>query len=234
MLIAVGLGAAVVGCVGAVAQSLPPQCGGVPVEPWDWDGVPGAQSEGGTAWVDAVRVVGTYDGDVFRPTEDPGEPPLQGGPAIDVPADFPPLCAAEVTDPGKTGDDAFQAVVTAADSLPTRSAFWMSDTTKPPAEQVVNVIVAEDAAGATAELQALWGGGLCVVERPFVPTEADLAEVQERLPDVLGVDVWGSWTDPTRGLVVAQVTVATDEVREAAEKEFGAGLVELSPALKPV
>jgi hypothetical protein len=221
-------------CLGGVADSLPPQCGGVAVDPWNWDDVPGAQSASGTTWVDSVRVVGTYDSDTFRPTEKPGAPTGLGGPAVDVMADYPPLCTPEATDPAKTSDDAFMAVSTAADSLPTRSAFWVSRPSQPVEERVINVIVTGDAAGATAELQALWGGGLCVVERPETPTEAQLNGIQGQLTDVLGVDVWSSWTDPTRGVVVAQVTLATDEVRAAAEAAYGAGVIELNPTLKPL
>ena len=212
-------------CLGGVADSLPPQCGGLAVDPWNWDDVPGAQSASGTTWVDMVRVVGSYDGETFHPTEKPGEPTGLGGPAIDVMADYPPLCTPEVTDPDRTSDDAFMAGSTAADSLPTRSAFWVSR----PSQSVTG-----DAAGATAELQALWGGGLSVVERPETPTEAQLNAIQGQLADVLGVDVWSSWTDPTRGVVVAQVTLATDEVRAAAAAAFGAGVVELNPTLKPL
>jgi hypothetical protein len=35
-------------------------------------------------------------------------------------------------------------------------------------------------------------------------------------------------------VVVAQVTLATDEVRAAAEAAYGAGVIELNPTLKPL
>jgi len=219
-------------CLGGVAESLPPQCGGLPVDPWSWDDVADAQSAAGTTWAE-LRVVGTYDGAVLHPTETP-EPAPTIDPAVDFMADFPELCAPEVAEPARTTQDDFDATLAAADGLPGRAALWVSHGDRPVAEQVLNVIVAEDGAGATETLRATWGGGLCVVERPEAPTEARLADIQSRLADVLGVDVWASWPDTQRGLVVAQVTLATDELRAAADAELGPGLVELTGALKPL
>ena len=55
-------------CLGGVALSLPPQCGGVPLANWDWGAVSGAQSGSGTTWGE-YHVVGTYDGGVLTVTE---------------------------------------------------------------------------------------------------------------------------------------------------------------------
>lgn len=61
-------------CVGPVAESAPPQCGGVPVVGLDvtspsvasvWNGEPGS------GWTDELVLVGTYDGATFTVTEDP-------------------------------------------------------------------------------------------------------------------------------------------------------------------
>jgi hypothetical protein len=221
-------------CIGAAIMIFPPQCGGIPVDQWVWEDVPGAQEEGGTSWVDQIRVVGTFDGELFHLTEVPSLPEGLGGPAIDVPADFPPLCTPEVTDDTMTGGDDFEAASTTAGALASKSAFWVSRPAGPAEERVVNVIVTADAAAVTEDLRTLWGGGLCVVERPETPTEAQLTDISNRLPDLLGADYLGGWTDPERGLAIAQVKLATDKLRTQLDAEFGPGTVELSPALKPL
>ena len=57
-------------CLGPVAESYPPQCGGIPVANWTWDGVDGAETSGGTTW-GAYAVQGTYDGEEFTVTQPP-------------------------------------------------------------------------------------------------------------------------------------------------------------------
>lgn len=57
-------------CLGAVAESYPPQCSGVPLDGWSWDGVEGSESASGVTW-GAYAVQGTYDGEVFTVVEPP-------------------------------------------------------------------------------------------------------------------------------------------------------------------
>lgn len=57
-------------CLGAVAESYPPQCGGVPIANWTWDGIDGSESSGDTTW-GAYAVQGTYDGEEFAVTQPP-------------------------------------------------------------------------------------------------------------------------------------------------------------------
>lgn len=57
-------------CLGAVAESYPPQCSGIPLSNWTWEGVDGAENAGGTTW-GAYAVQGTYDGEEFTVTEPP-------------------------------------------------------------------------------------------------------------------------------------------------------------------
>lgn len=57
-------------CLGAIMESLPPQCSGIPLIGWSWEGVEGAESSGGTTW-GAYAVQGTYDGAAFTVTQDP-------------------------------------------------------------------------------------------------------------------------------------------------------------------
>ncbi|MFC8682293.1 hypothetical protein ACFT30_12290 [Microbacterium ureisolvens] len=57
-------------CLGAVAESFPPQCSGIPLEGWTWDEVEGAESSGDVTW-GAYAVRGTYDGETFTSTQPP-------------------------------------------------------------------------------------------------------------------------------------------------------------------
>lgn len=57
-------------CMGAVAESYPPQCSGVPLEGWTWDGIDDSQASGLTRW-GTYAVTGTYDGTVFTVSRAP-------------------------------------------------------------------------------------------------------------------------------------------------------------------
>lgn len=57
-------------CLGAIAESYPPQCSGIPVEGWSWDGIEGWETSGDVTW-GAYAVRGTYDGSTFAVTGDP-------------------------------------------------------------------------------------------------------------------------------------------------------------------
>lgn len=57
-------------CLGAIAESFPPQCSGIPLEGWSWEGVEGAESSGDVTW-GAYAVHGTYDGEGFTVTQPP-------------------------------------------------------------------------------------------------------------------------------------------------------------------
>jgi hypothetical protein len=54
---------------GVVAESYPPQCGGLPVTGWDWDAVAHEEAEG-VRWGSYI-VTGTFDGESLVLTEDP-------------------------------------------------------------------------------------------------------------------------------------------------------------------
>lgn len=57
-------------CLGAVMESYPPQCSGVPLAGWSWDGVGGSDSSGRIRW-DEYAVTGTYDGETITITQPP-------------------------------------------------------------------------------------------------------------------------------------------------------------------
>jgi hypothetical protein len=57
-------------CLGAVAESYPPQCAGIPLEGWTWNGVEGSETSGETTW-GAYAVYGTFDGERYTVTDPP-------------------------------------------------------------------------------------------------------------------------------------------------------------------
>lgn len=57
-------------CLGAVAESYPPQCSGVPLDDWTWEGVDGSATSGDTTW-GAYAVYATYDGERLTNTDPP-------------------------------------------------------------------------------------------------------------------------------------------------------------------
>lgn len=57
-------------CLGPVAESYPPQCSGVPLDGWSWDGLDGAERSGDVTW-GAYAVPGRYDGETLTVTQPP-------------------------------------------------------------------------------------------------------------------------------------------------------------------
>lgn len=57
-------------CLGAIMESYPPQCSGVPLDGWTWDGVDGSETSGETTW-GAYAVYATYDGERLTNTDPP-------------------------------------------------------------------------------------------------------------------------------------------------------------------
>ncbi|WP_425841994.1 hypothetical protein [Microbacterium sp. PA5] len=57
-------------CLGPVAESAPPQCAGIPLVGWSWEGLDGFETTGGVKW-GSYAVQGTYDGTSFTVTQPP-------------------------------------------------------------------------------------------------------------------------------------------------------------------
>lgn len=73
-------------CVGAVAESAPPQCAGPELLGWDWDAFDHEES-GGVRWAQGVAVEGTYDAEAqtFTQTGEPMSAAAIQLPAIETP-----------------------------------------------------------------------------------------------------------------------------------------------------
>ncbi|WP_435745373.1 hypothetical protein [Microbacterium sp. PMB16] len=57
-------------CLGAIMESYPPQCAGLPLDDWTWDGVDGSETSGDVTW-GTYAVYGTYDGERYTNTDPP-------------------------------------------------------------------------------------------------------------------------------------------------------------------
>ncbi|WP_244631919.1 hypothetical protein [Microbacterium sp. Se63.02b] len=57
-------------CMGVIMESYPPQCQGVPLDGWTWDGVDGSETSGTTTW-GQYAVYASYDGERLTNTDQP-------------------------------------------------------------------------------------------------------------------------------------------------------------------
>ena len=209
-------------CLGAVAESYPPQCGGPALSDFDWGDV-GSEEAAGVRW-GSYALTGTFDGSTFTVTDaipaalydtlaEPEQEPLAA--ACDDPT---------TTDTAKATPEDLDATLAAASALPTYASAWLTGNT-------INVAVTEDAEGAEAELRTTWGGMLCVttVER----TDADLNEVNQELQAALGEQLLTSGSTSPDSLD-AQVVFDDGSIQEWVDATYGDGLVRISSALVPV
>ena len=235
-------------CLGAVALSLPPQCGDISVAGWSWDAVRGLEEADGVRW-GAFHVVGTYDGETFTLVEAgparPDEPGLEDD-------RFEPPCPEPdggwaITDPGAGSQSDVDRAQAYATGRPDYVASWVYHVEEPRdledgeyEESLPVVYVAVftgDARLHETEIRARWTGPLCVVEQD-VPSAREARRIRaeaEASLDGLGLRMLSSWEG--RPGVAAEIQVVADpggEGQAALDERFGPGLVRLLPALRPV
>jgi hypothetical protein len=228
-------------CAGGVLTSLPPQCGGPPVAPWDWDATTGYQDLGGVRW-GGYRLVGTWDGTTFALTEPPELQPstLPRGEEEDV--DFTPPCP-EPDHGWPTGSsttfEEWQAFIGAAQETDDLSAFWFHrrGPGNDPNRDVAVVAYTGDVDAHRDSLEEIWSGPLCVVR--FERSRDELQDVQRELSDpattsALGLHAFASSVDEVHQKVVLDVLVDEPEAQAALDARYGEGLIVLRPALTPV
>ncbi len=231
-------------CLGGVDDSLPPQCGGVPLVGWDWGQVQGEQEAAGTTWGE-FTVTGRYDGTTLTVV---GRPVAGGGqPRADDEEDpFSTPCPEptggwRVEDSSQADDAALQAAVALAQGEPDLAALWVDqsgppdDPPAPELDLVLNVAFTDDLARHEAGLREVWDGPLCVIrlDRPV----RELRAVQDAIAgggvDELGLEVLGSFTLEREQVVELYVVAASPEQLRALEQRYGSGTVRVVPALAP-
>jgi hypothetical protein len=236
-------------CLGAVAESYPPQCGDVPLAGWDWAAVEGEESASGTIWGE-YHVVGAYDGETFTLTEagPVEEEPPSGDAELETPCPEPEGGWA-VVDPSRVSEEDFAAAAGAAEREPDSVAVWVDYAGDPSPEeldqqegglplQILNAAFAGDRERHEQELRALWGGPLCVSVREGATAgelERIRAEAEAAVTEELGLRFL--WSSASQYEGVVEIGVVADPGgagRAALDERFGAGLVRLVPALRPV
>ena len=237
-------------CLGGVADSFPPQCGGPDLIGWRWaDHRGGFETAGGVRWGEFV-LTGTFDGralhvtSVEPPEAAPAYPvePLRGTPCPAPPGGW------QVVDPDLTTEQTMNEAFALAARLPDYSQAWMDQSVNPafdpsgevrpeevekmndPGRIILNVAVTGDLQEAEAALRETWGGALCVSEG--LVTEERRLEIQEALLDeefgFLG-GMGGGGPEPLELVVVHD----DGSIQAWLDREHGAGVVEVRSALQP-
>jgi hypothetical protein len=226
-------------CLGAVAESLPPQCSGMPITGWRWQDVEGEQTASGVTWGE-YHVVGTYDGSAFTvesagpivPVDPDGVDPFE------TPCPEPEGGWADV-DPSATSDAARVAAMRIAEEIPEYAGLWIDYLEEPIGEitgpYVLNVAFTGDPHRFESDLRAVWGGPLCLLS--FDRTHRELVRVQRELEgaaESIGFELLWSSVDVMENEVELGVVVAGLETEAALAEAYGEGTIRLVPALRPV
>ncbi len=242
-------------CLGGVAESYPPQCGGPDIRGWEWDAVEGEESSNGTTWGD-YTVVGTWDGGRLTLTEpatapdpnaDPPEP--DGGMELSTPCP-PPSGGWAVVDPATATQEGLDAAIAYAQAQPEHAGTWVDQSINPASDDpvidtgepsgaalmndptllILNLRFTGDPKSHEEEIRAVWGGSLCL--SPAERTLAELAQIEEEVRESL--DPLLTSSSESQGVVEVHVVVADDVVQAELDERYGAGVVELTGALRPV
>jgi len=238
-------------CVGGVADSLPPQCGGPRLVGWDWADHQGDfESRGGVRWGDFL-VTGTFDGTSLTPTEvvpgDQVDPPAPQDDADRFATPCPePEGGWRVLHPAKTTQASEDRTFRAAERLEGYAYSWVDQSINPvwddwqdgtatdseaeqalddPALLVINVKVTGDPADAERTLRETWGGSLCVTRAQHTQQELmGIAQELFDLPGSLGGGPEDDWVD-------FQVLYDDGSYQAWADTAYGAGTVVVTSAL---
>lgn len=225
-------------CLSGILESLPPQCGNVPIANWDWQAVSGEERLSGTIWGN-YHVVGSYDGKTFTLTDvGPFKEDASGPTDSDFSSPCPEPAGGWSGLEQATQEDARQAAAYAR-SQPDYVTSWVTHLEPAQAEfgpVIVNAVFTGDRERHEAEMRKVWAGALCVVERE-VPTADDLARIREEAEaslDDLGLSMLWSAGPGVEPIIEIGVVVDVEGKGQAAlDARYGAGVVRLIPALKP-
>jgi hypothetical protein len=224
--------------------SMPPQCGGLVLSGWTWNGL-NPQSSAGTTWGFYV-VTGTFDGRVFTLSQPatvnhPNVQPRPRAPDYTSPCPVPaggwrPVNLAKAT------DHAMQAAIIMVRAEPDFAGLWIDQKTPPvdpnrggvvmndPTKLVLNVRFTNDLARHEADIRKVWGGALCLSQAKH--SHAELEEIQSQLTP--GPGVLYSTIDDVTSTIEMEMWVATQQRQHELDVKYGPGLVHLAGALEPI
>ena len=221
----------------SVADSLPPQCGGTPIVGWDWTKVAKKETMHSVTWGD-YHLVGAYDGKTFTITEPPTapHPPRSFAlPSFTTPCPTPPG-GWVVVDRSHFSIDDYNAFSTAAQDQPDSAGMWVDSTTPVDGavnlspETVMTVAFTGNLDVHRAQLRALWGGPICVVQRPHSTAELHLIAqaLSGAVGTQLGLHVEYALTDAVNNRVELSALVATPAEQRQLDEKYGSGVVHLT------
>lgn len=234
-------------CLGLVAESLPPQCGGPAIAGWNWADHEGDYDEAaGTRWGEFV-VTGTFDGVTVTPSEvipadeHDAPPPSEEDPFLTL---CPEPDGGWVVDPALLAREDLDAGFRAARQLDDYASSFVDNSLDPRSPEkmdqdaaaghedvsswIVNVKVTGDPQAAEATVREAWGGGLCVTTADH--TERELLRIQEDLRAAPGFLASGIGDDA----VHLQVVHDDGRIQAWADGQYGEGVVVVSSALTEV
>lgn len=229
-------------CLGGIATSLPPQCGGFPIPNWDWDEVTHEEEASGTTWGE-YHLVGTFDGETYTLDAPPG--PYQTGPPTDEDRFLSPCPEPaggwRALDPSRTTEQTQNQAFELAREQPDFGGSWIDNRSKldgytDPNETIINVRFTGNLAEHEAQLREVWGGSLCVssAEHTFRRLEEINDEIWASVADELGLSLLSGSVDPVANNVSIDVVTADAETLRALDDRYGEGVVKVTTALKPL
>lgn len=226
----------------------PPSCRGVPVEGWSWDLVEGEDTDEG-ATAAQVHLTGRFVDDRFvlaaARDPEPGETGLGGDDPLSDPDRTTTPCPAPpggwtVRDEARTTDEHFRSLLMTARAAPDLGEIWVDESVRVPGPQggqgVMTASFTGDLERHRQELEAVYGGALCVTEAPIA--SRDLRAAADRLmtgppvapggPTVvseIAVHDLSSIADTIGGQLVVHVLHAPPGLEEALAAELGVPVV---------
>lgn len=143
-------------CLGAVAESSPPQCGGPELVGWDWDEVDGEETASGVTW-GAYAVQGTWDGERLTRTQ----PPILLALYDPMPIEVPEL------DPANAGRTSEDELVRIQEELADERLFEFL--TSAPQNGYLFITVVYDNGDIQRYLDERYGAGVVVIQSVLRP-----------------------------------------------------------------
>jgi hypothetical protein len=226
-------------CLGGVATSLPPQCGGPRIEGWDWDAVEDEERAGGVVW-GSYTLTGRYDGRTFLLQGRPRPPRYDDDLESDAEGAIASSCAEPDGGWAPGGDqNDVRSAGHYAQQQPEYAGHWVDHIGDNP-DEFSPVILTAAFTGRLDEhevrLRELWEGPLCVVEHER--TLDDLQRIQrqldETLDEELGYEMTHSDISYMENTVTLGVIYEQPGLREALDERFDEGVVTIEAALRPV
>jgi hypothetical protein len=215
-------------CLGPQLASDSPICGGLPIAGWDWAKVKHETSNGITQG--NYHLVGTFNGTTFTPTEPPTAahaPPPPKRRSYEPPCPTP-TGGWTVVDPSRLTQSDSNAFLSAVQHQPDSAGYWLNNS-----RTIYTVAFTGDLDRHRAQLRALWGGPICVVQHKHSTAELD-ATARSLEESRMRLTFRGVTPDPFDDVVHVEVWATTPVIRQALDRKYGAGLIDLIGYLTPV